>query len=161
MRPDIYIENSIISYLAARPSRNLVTAARQQITSDWRHSRRPQFDLYVSELVFTEAADGDPEAASRRMHYLADVEEVPVTLEARSLARALLEEGALPPKAVADALHVATAAVHGIKYLLTWNCAHLANAEIRPLVRSVCAVHGYTSPEICTPEELMGEEPNE
>jgi predicted nucleic acid-binding protein len=112
-------------------------------------------------LVFTEAADGDPDAASRWMQYLADVEQVPITVEARSLARALLEEGALPHKAVADALHVATAAVHGIKYLLTWNCAHLANAEIRPLVRSVCAVHGYTSPEICTPEELMGEEADE
>jgi len=161
MKRDAYIESSVISYLAARPSKNLVAAARQRMTWDWWDARRAEFDLYVSELVYTEASDGDPEAADRRLQYLGQAEVVPVTEEARALARAFLTEGALPEKAAADALHVAIAAVHGLTYLLTWNCTHLANAEIKPLLRSVCAIHGYTCPEICTPEELMGETEND
>ena len=160
-KPGVYIENSVVSYLTARPTKSLVAAARQQITYDWWHSRRQEFDLYISELVAAEAADGDPEAAQKRLGHLEGIPEVAITEEVRGLAEALLKEGALPPGAVADAFHVASAAVHGIEYLLMWNCAHLANAEIKPLVRSVCAVHGYPCPEICTPEELMGEDPHE
>ena len=156
-QPDVYIETSVISYLAARPSRDVLAAARQQITLEWWHKRRHGFDVYVSELVRLEARAGDETAAANRSDCMAGIPELPVTEEARGLARALLQEGVLPENAVADALHIATAAVHGVRYLVTWNCAHIANAEIKPLVRSVCAVHGYSSPEICTPEELMGE----
>lgn len=74
------------------------------------------------------------------------------------LARALLKGGALPYKATDDAVHVAVAAYHGIDYLLTWNCRHINNAQMKPLMRSVCAVQGYACPEICTPLELMGED---
>jgi len=73
-----------------------------------------------------------------------------------ALSKALIQEGALPPKALDDSLHVAVSAVHGVDYLLTWNYRHLDNAETKPIIRSVCAIHGYTSPEICTPQELMG-----
>ena len=161
MKPDIYIENSIISYLASRPTKNLLAAARQEITYEWWHSRRDKFTLYISELVITEAGEGDPEAAQKRLKLLHGIAQVPLTQEIRALARALITEGALPEKSYADAIHIAAASVHGIKYLLTWNCTHLANAEIKPMVRSVCAIHGYTCPEICTPEELMGDEFNE
>jgi hypothetical protein len=160
-KSDIYIENSVVSYLAARPTKNLVAAARQQITYDWWHTRRKDFDLYISELVITEAREGDAEAAKRRLEYLDGITEVPLTRDVRALAEAFIKEGALPEKSLADAIHVAAAAVHGIQYLLTWNCAHLANAEIKPLIRSVCAIHGYSCPEICTPEELMGDQSNE
>ena len=78
----------------------------------------------------------------------------PVTV----LADELISQGALPETATDDALHVATAAYHGIDYLLTWNCRHLDNAEMRPLMRSVCAIKGYTCSEICTPLELMGDD---
>jgi hypothetical protein len=70
-------------------------------------------------------------------------------------------EDGLPPKATDDALHVAVCAYHGVDYLLTWNCRHIDNAEMKPLMRSVCAVHGYTCPEICTPLELMGDDHEE
>ena len=65
MKPDIYIENSIISYLASRPTKNLLAAARQEITYEWWHSRREKFTLYISELVITEAEEGDPEAGAK------------------------------------------------------------------------------------------------
>lgn len=78
--------------------------------------------------------------------------------DAYDLAAALISEGALPPSAQDDATHIAMAAVHGIDYLLTWNCRHIDNAETKPVVRAICSKHGYICPEICTPEELMGEE---
>jgi predicted nucleic acid-binding protein len=81
-----------------------------------------------------------------------------VVEEAYDLAAMLISEGALPPAAEDDATHIALAAVHGIDYLLTWNCRHIDNAETKPIVRSICTTRGYACPEICTPEELMGEE---
>lgn len=74
------------------------------------------------------------------------------------LATRFIAEGAVPGNAGVDALHVAVATVHGVDCLLTWNCRHINNAETKPILRSVCAVAGYTCPEICTPEELMPEE---
>ena len=73
-----------------------------------------------------------------------------------SFADRLLEEGALPPKATDDAMHIALAAVHGMNYILTWNCRHIDNVEMKPLIRKVCEHSGYLYPEICTPHELMG-----
>jgi predicted nucleic acid-binding protein len=77
--------------------------------------------------------------------------------EAGELAAALLREVPLPPNAAADALHIATAAVHGMQYLLTWNCTHLANATLRPRIEAVCRAAGFEPPLICTPEELPTE----
>ena len=78
--------------------------------------------------------------------------------EAKLLAARLVADGGIPLHAEADALHIATASVHGIDYLLTWNCRHIDNAATKPVVRSICAVAGYTCPEICTPMELLSEE---
>jgi hypothetical protein len=64
----------------------------------------------------------------------------------------------LPERAAVDALHIAVAAVHGMDYLLTWNCTHIANAALRDPIESVCRAHGYEPPAICTPEELLSEE---
>lgn len=72
------------------------------------------------------------------------------------LARELIKADAVPAKALDDALHIAIATVHNIDYLLTWNYRHIANAEMKPIIRSICAAKGYICPEICTPQELMG-----
>jgi hypothetical protein len=81
------------------------------------------------------------------------------TQEALELAKELLQAGALPAKAADDALHIAVAATKAVPYLLTWNCRHLANAMMRPIIESVCATKGFKAPIICTPEELMGVKP--
>ena len=156
MKQTIYIETTVFSYLTARPSRNLVAAAWQQITSEWWDSQRDRFELYISELVVVEAERGNPEAAERRLARLQGIPELSVTEEAIAFAEKLVEAGALPPKAADDAMHIAVTAVHGIDYLLTWNCRHIDNAETKPLIRKVCADSGYIYPEICTPQELMG-----
>jgi predicted nucleic acid-binding protein len=153
----VYLETSIISYLAARPSRDLVTAARQQLTYDWWMQRRSAFELCISELVVAEAAAGDPDAAERRTRLLRDLPLLNISEEATDLARNLVQVARLPPRAGADALHIALAAVHGIDYLLTWNSAHIANAELRPKLERACRDNGYEPPVLCTPDELMGD----
>ena len=157
----IYIETSIVSYLTARPSRDLLASAWQNATTRWWDTQRRNFKLFTSELVVEEAGLGDAEMASRRLEVLAGLPHLTMPAEVTELAGALLAEGALPHVATDDALHVAIAAYHGIDYLLTWNCRHIDNAETKPLMRSVCAIHLHTCPEICTPLELMGGENDE
>ena len=160
MRKSLYIETSVISYLAARPSRNLVAAAWQQVTAEWWETHRDRFDLFISELVIAEVSEGSAEAAARRLDLIKNIPELEITRDVEQLAQKLVEEGALPKNAMDDAVHIALAAVHGVDYLLTWNYRHIDNAERRPLVRTVCAIAGHKCPEICTPQELMGEEEN-
>ncbi len=153
----VYVETSIISYLAARPSRDLIVAARQQMTHTWWRDRQPVFDLYVSQVVLDEARGGDPEAAQRRVALLAGLPVLDIALEVAELAAALIVRVPLPLRVGADAAHIAVAAYHGMDFLLTWNSAHIANAELRPRVEQVCRESGYRPPVLCTPDELMGE----
>jgi predicted nucleic acid-binding protein len=159
MRPTIYVETTIFSYLTARPTANVVAAARQQGTRTWWATRRDVFALFISELVLEEAADGDPEAAERRLILARPLPLVNVTERALALAPELQALARLPARAGADALHIALAAVHGIDYLLTWNLRHIANAELRPHLDAACRARGYRPPILCTPDELMGEVP--
>jgi predicted nucleic acid-binding protein len=156
MKPKVYIETTIVSYLTARPSRDAVVVARQQVTSAWWRTRRGKFQLFVSRAVLAEVRQGDAEAAARRIEAMRDIPWLEVTVEAVSLGERLIREGGLPAKATDDALHVALAAVHAMDYLLTWNCKHIDNAEMKPTMRTICMLAGHPCPEICTPEELMG-----
>lgn len=159
MKPRVYLETSVVSYLTALPSRDLVRAAHQQITVEW-WATREAFELFVSEAVLVEARMGDPEAAARRVAALDGLPLLAATREAQSLATALVAGAAIPRKAAIDAVHVAVATVHGMSFLLTWNCAHIANAVMRPRIEAVCRRGGYEPPTICTPEELaLQEEP--
>jgi hypothetical protein len=155
MKPKTYIETTIVSYLTSRPSRDLIVAAHQQITRDWWDTRRDDFDLYVSPLVLDKAKAGDSEFAARRMDVLARIALLEPTDEADRLAVAILLRLALPQKAAADALHISLATVHEMDYLLTWNCAHLANANLRKGIEATCSGMGYKAPIICTPDELL------
>lgn len=160
MVPTIYLETSIISYLAAQPSRDLITAARQQLTHEWWDRRRNSFQLFVSELVLVETSRGDAEAAARRLAWLDRIEVVDTSPLAEEIADQVLRHAGLPQHARADALHIAIAASQGIDYLMTWNATHIANALIRPRVERVCRSLGFEPPVLCTPDELMaGEEP--
>ena len=156
MKPKVYIETSVISYLTARETNKIPAAAWRQATLDWWSSQRLRFDLFTSELVVEESEQGHPDAAQRRLDALADIPRLSVLSGVSELAGALLKDGALPAGASDDAMHVAVAAYHGMDYLLTWNCRHIDNAEKKPIIRKVCTLKGYACPEICTPLELMG-----
>jgi hypothetical protein len=136
----------------------LVRAAHQQITRDWWDRRRAEFELYISQVVLRECQAGDPTAAAERLKILQDLPLLEQTEEATRLAQALVDRVPLPERAAVDALHVAIAAVHGVDYLLTWNCRHIANATLRDPIESVCRENDYEPPAICTPDELLAEE---
>ncbi len=152
----VYRETSIVSYLTARPSDNLLAAAWQKVTVDWWETQRSRFTLYISAVVLEEAGRGDSNAIERRIKALEGIPLLEANDEVRTLSKILLTEKALPPRAVDDSLHIALSAVHGIDFLLTWNCRHIDNAETKPLIRNICFANGYNCPEICTPQEFMG-----
>ncbi|WP_437976232.1 type II toxin-antitoxin system VapC family toxin [Sorangium sp. So ce295] len=156
MKPRLYIETTIVSYLTARPSRDLVQAAHQQVTREW-WAARDDFTLFISQFVLDEAGAGDGDAAARRLDALRGATLLDITEEAILLASNLVVGGGLPAKARVDALHVAMAAVHGMDFLLTWNCKHIANAATRERIEELCRVDGFEPPVICTPLELPKE----
>ena len=135
----------------------MVTAAHQQVTQEWWAKRRAEFMLFVSQFVIQEAGMGDTAMAQKRLQELRSIPLLRVNPEAENLAQRLIADGPLPKKAAVDALHIAVATVHGIDYLLTWNCKHIANAEMQIKVAEVCLESGFVPPVICTPEELLGE----
>ena len=155
-RKTVYIETSILSYLTARPSGDLLAVAWQKVTIDWWDTQRDRFDLYVSDIVLEEAGRGDNVASARRLEALSGIPLLAITDEVLALSEALIQAGALPKKAIGDSLHIALSAVHGVDYLLTWNYRHIDNAETKPITRMVCVANGYGYPEICSPQELMG-----
>ena len=156
MKRRVYLETTVVSYLTAHPSRDLVTAAHQQVTVDWWRLRRQSFDLVVSELVLREAEAGDPEAAQRRLAILHGIPRLALTDEALELSEEFVRRRLLPKKAEEDGVHIAVATVHRVEYLLTWNCAHIANPEIQARLAEFLISQDMFLPFICTPEELLG-----
>jgi predicted nucleic acid-binding protein len=157
MSETVYIETSIIGYLTARPSNNLILMANLEATREWWEGRRTQFTLYISQVVLDEVARGDTEIAARRLEILRDFPLLEVSEFVQNLAAQFLSKSNLPPKAADDALHIAAATVYGLDYLLTWNCRHIANAQIQKKLAQISFDAGYELPTICTPYELMGE----
>jgi predicted nucleic acid-binding protein len=153
----VYLETSFISYLVARPSRDVIVAGHQQTTQEWWDNRRSQFECSASQVVIDEASVGDATEIQKRLAIISGLPILKVTAEAEVLAQAIMAAGVLPPHAGRDAVHVAVAAIHAIDYLLTWNCKHLANAQISRRIALVCEKLKQQMPVICTPEELMGE----
>ncbi len=153
-KPKVYVETTVISYLVAWPSNDVVLAAHQQITQAWWTVRRSEFELFASELVLKEAAAGDAQAAEHRLALIADLERLNIDETTIGLAETILRELRLPERASADALHIGLSIMHGMDYLITWNCRHIANARHRQTIEEICRSWGYVSPTICTPEEL-------
>lgn len=155
MKPKVYIETTIVSYLTAWPSRDIVIAGHQQITRQWWNTANDRFELVASQLVIDEASAGNEDVARDRLSALSQVILLDATDEALLLAQQLVESGAIPEKAAEDAAHIAIAVTNGVEYLVTWNCRHIANAIMRPQIESVCRNAGYEPIIICTPEEMM------
>jgi predicted nucleic acid-binding protein len=144
MRPKLYVETSVISYLTARSSRDILVSGHQQLTREWWERA-------------AEAQLGDAQMAAARLTLLEPITLLAESDDSRALARKLLAAGGLPAKASSDALHIAIAAVHGMDYLVSWNCKHIANARMIRFVTRTREDAGFRVPVICTPEEL-GEE---
>ena len=157
----VYLETTFISYLVALPARDLIVAAHQQVTRDWWQQRRQHFRCVVSPVVIDEISLGDESEIKKRLDIVRPLDVLAASTDAEDLTQAIMDGGVLPEKAVRDAAHIAVAAVHGVEYLLTWNCKHLANAQISRRIQVVCDAQGFRMPLICTPEELLEEENDE
>ncbi|HCV31978.1 MAG TPA: DNA-binding protein [Microcoleaceae bacterium UBA9251] len=156
MSETVYIETSILGYLTARATKNLILAANIEVTRDWWEFRRSNFNLYISQVVLDEIAEGDSEIAAQRLEIVRDFPLLELNQAVRDLAGQFLARSNLPPKAADDAVHIAAATVYGLDYLLTWNCKHIANAQIQRKLAEISLDFGYQLPIICTPYELLG-----
>ncbi len=156
MKQKIYIETSVISYLVANTSKNLVIAAHQASTVDmWKQIDK--FDVFISDMVIQESSRGDKKQSSDRLNKLTNIPALKIDDEAKKLAKALLDGKAIPEKCPEDALHISVAAINGIDVIVTWNFKHINNPFTRKMIRTIIESKGIVCPEICSPEELIGE----
>lgn len=155
----VYIETSVVSYLRQMPSSQVVMAARQLLTHQWWNDERTKFDLVVSQLVIDEASAGDRALAAERLELLEGIPLLPLDPVIADIADEIMSRMILPERARTDALHIAMVAHHRIQFLLTWNCRHIANALILPRIHAVLNDLSIPIPVICTPEEMVGNDP--
>ena len=153
--PSVYLETTVPSYLVARPSRDLIVAAHQQIAHEWWDTARDRFDLYVSEAVLDEIRGGDADYAARRTELLAEVDVLAFSDDVEALIRAYHRRLGLVGSATADLPHFAYAVAYNMDYLVTWNCKHIANGQVIRRLNVVNAELGRPTPVIVTPEELL------
>jgi predicted nucleic acid-binding protein len=151
----VYIETTVISYFAARRTRDLIVAAHQEITLEWWEKGLPLFDPYVSQIVFDEISRGDEEAVQGRLAVVKGFGVLEMMPEVAALAATYFAALAIPDKARNDSLHLALAVYHGMDYLVSWNCTHITAGRVRAIVEAVNDEKGFSTPIICTPEELM------
>jgi len=159
MKQKVYIETSVVSYASGRPSRDVVSAGRQEITLEVWPFLMERFDCYVSALVREEVERGDPEAAGSRLAVLTDIATLTISDEARDLAKGMIQQGLMPSRFAEDALHMAIAAANGMDYVLTWNFRHINNVQTKVKIERFLENHRYEPPLVCSPEELFGELP--
>ena len=153
----IYIESTIPSYVVVRPARDLLQAARQQLTKDWWDLKRENHELFTSQVVLDEITAGEAAMARQRLKLLRGVPLLEPSAAANDLGREILRSGLLPASADSDAAHIALATVHEMDVLLTWNCRHIANVAIQQRLRRLAEQNGYTLPALATPEEFMND----
>ena len=151
----VYLETSIIGYLASRPGADIIFAANQLMTLEWWNDHRSRFELFASQAVIDECSAGDPTAAKERLVFLDGIPVLAINAATLNLAQELIRHVGLPEKAAVDAVHIATAALNRIDYLLTWNCKHIANPAFRLKIEDVLDGAGLRSPVICTPQEIL------
>ncbi len=155
MKPSVYIETSVISYAASKPSRDLIVAAHQQITAEWWDTVLPHYQAFISPVVLDEISRGDADAIQVRQKKSEAFAILKILPEVKKLADTYFSKLDIPEKARADTYHLALAAWHGMDYLVSWNCAHIANAKIRKTLDEINSRENIRTPVICTPEELM------
>ena len=151
----VYVETTVISDATAIPSKDLILAARQIVSREWLETAKSKYSLHSSFLVRKESLKGDSAAAARRLDALTGMRELEADERAFELAGKLISGKAVPKEYPDDALHIATAALNKMDYLVSWNFKHITNAQTIPLVKRICEENGYRCPEICTPQMLQ------
>ena len=151
----VYIESSVVSYCANNISSDLKIAAEQKITQDWWIQIKPQFDVFISDYVLQEISMGRKSESAARLKLVHDIPVLPEEKAIYGLAGEYIKRLALPKGGEIDAFHLATAAIHEVDFLISWNCKHIANALKYRKIREINQMLGFFVPVICTPRELM------
>ncbi len=154
-KPTVYVESSIISNLTSRPGTHVTTFFLQQATRKWWKKERPNFQLFISDVVLAEICKGDAQASRRRVRAVRNLRILEYGPNIFPLADLLIKKHLLPPKAVEDAIHIAIASYFGMDYLLTWNCRHIANSSIFLPLQSTIEQAGFRCPMMTTPNLLI------
>lgn len=150
----VYVETTVVGNISGRLHPNPMIAARQQVTRTWWMTAPSRYSLFVSQLTVDECGAGDPDAASERLHLIRDLPLLDESEAAERLAGLLIGRHAVPAAQPRDALHIATAAVHGVQFIVTWNFKHILNPHLQSRIVDTCRAGGYVPPVICTPEQL-------
>lgn len=152
----VYLESSFISYLTSKKSKNQTIASNQRISKEWWQNQKHHFDLSISQLVINEISQGNPTAARKRIEMIQLLSTLEISLLAKDIAQRLVNDGAFPQNAVADALHVGIATAHNIDFILTWNFKHLANVVAQTKMKEIINGMQLRLPTMCIPQELTG-----
>jgi len=156
-KPTLYMETTIPSYLLAEPSRDVLVLVRQEITRMWWKRDQSRYAIFVSAVVMTEATRGDRKAAEKRAEFLEQFSVLDTMPGIQPLIELYLDKSVVPIGNAEDAAHLAFASIHKIEFLCTWNFKHLANPFALRRLREVNEKKGLFVPQVCTPEELLGE----
>jgi predicted nucleic acid-binding protein len=155
MKETVYLETSVVSYYTGRPSRDVVVLAHQEITRQWWNKALDEYEIFISQAVIDEASVGDPGASEERLKAIKDFLHLEINSKVGEMTDIYIAKLKIPPKAVGDAVHIAIASIHEVDYLVTWNCAHIANGAIIKKLTEINTDYGVHTPVLCTPEELL------
>ena len=157
MKSRVYVETSVISYLTARPSSNVMLLARQQFTREFWELQPARFEALISPLVVDEALRGDASAAAMRLRVCQGLATLEITDEVELFAQQLVALGAVPTTEPEDALHIALATMHAMDYIASWNFAHLVGPAAKFKLQTKISEMGHKPPIVATPEEIFEE----
>ena len=155
IKPKVYIESTVVSYLVARPSNNPILAARQKASRRLWEDYADRFEFVISRIVRAEIQRGDVTASQQRLEVVLPLRVLEISPEVNMLTQELLDAGAVPRNSEPDALHIAIATVHSVEYLVSWNHKHIVNEHKREHINEVCQKTGFQPTIICTPIQLM------
>ncbi len=154
MQLRVYVETSVISYLAARPSADAINETRQHFScQSWK--KRAQLDLLAADAVLAEVRIGDNDAVVNRMVYCKTLTLLDLHSGVEDLARHLIRRKAVPGKAFTDAAHNAIAALHKVQFIASWNFRHIVSALARRNIEHALIDLVPRVPVIATPEEML------
>ncbi len=157
IKPTVYVETTIVSYLTSRPSNDAVIFSRQEATKQLWNEYSDNFEFMVSVIVVSEIERGDPGEAQRRLNAVANLTALQTSPISDTLAQELIDADAVPHNSPQDAQHIAIATVHGLDYLISWNHKHIVSENKRQHINRVCSAAGYQPTIICTPTDIIEE----
>jgi hypothetical protein len=156
----VYLETSVVSLIASRPSSDLITASMQKDSHDWWDKEAKRHRVVISQIVMNEINKGDKQAVEERMKVVQDLELLDIDEEVKTITAVYEKELGLPVRARVDILHMSISVVHQVDYLLTWNCTHIASPFYMQKLLRLNDKIGKKTPLFLTPRQYfeMGKE---